>query len=124
MWASIISAIVAIAGTAISANINSNQQKKAQNEARALAARNRADTMKQQVFQNRQNRRSLQLAEDQLTQSNKMDEISMRNQEAEAQKQIDTTNQSFINKSAQNTLGIKPQEESFLYKRNLLSRIS
>lgn len=123
MFGTIIAAIVAIAGTAISAGVNSNQQEEARNEARGLAERNRMGYLKQQKIQNIKNRRASDLAEESFLQNKKMDEISMKNQQAETQKQIDTQNNQFIKQASQNVLGSKPQEESFLYKRSLLSRL-
>lgn len=121
---SIISAIVALAATGINAGVNNKQTNDARNEARSLAYRNRQDAMKQQTIQNRQTRRSNRLAEEQLNQSNQMDDINMNNQLKEAEQTRDVQNQTFLKQSAQKTLGAQPQEESFLYKRNLLSRIS
>lgn len=121
---SIISAIVALAATGISAGVSSNQNEKARNEARDLANRNRQDTLKQQAIQNIQTRRANRLAEEQFNQSKQISDINMNTQLKEAEQNRDIQNQSFLKQSAQKTLGSQPQEESFLYKRNLLSRIS
>lgn len=121
---SIISAIVALAATGINAGVSSNQNEKAKAEARDLANRNRRDVMRQQTTQNIQTRRANRLAEDQLNQSTQMSDISMNKQLKEAEQSRDIQNQTFLKQSAQKTLGSQPQEESFLYKRNLLSRIS
>lgn len=121
---SIIGAIVSLAATAISAGVSNKQANNARNEARSLADRNRQDALKQQRTQNIQARRSTRLAEEQFNQSKQMDDISMNNQLKEAEQTRDIQNQTFLKQSAQKTLGAQPQEESFLYKRNLLSRIS
>lgn len=121
---SIIGAIVSLATAAISAGVSNKQTNDARNEARSLADRNRQDALKQQRTQNIQARRSTRLAEEQFNQSKQMDDISMNNQLKEAEQTRDIQNQTFLKQSAQKTLGSQPQEESFLYKRNLLSRIS
>lgn len=123
MFATIIGAIIAIAGTAIASDQQNRENNRARNEAKSIADQNRRDTLRQQQFQNRNIKRSMQQAEDEFAQSKKMDEISMRNQQRDAEKEVATQNQSFLKQQSQNVLGTKPQEESFLYKRSLLSRL-
>lgn len=123
MIGSIIAAIISIAATVTTNAVQNNQNEIAQDEARGIANRNRSSALKQQSFENRVARKNLKMQQESFNLDKQQTEYNMAEQQKEAERQVNMSNKSFLDKTASNILGNKNQEESFLYKRSLLNRI-
>lgn len=71
MWATIIAAILGIAGTAISAGVNSKNQREAKNESKELALIARDDEQQKQFKDYKMNLERLQINKDTLALKNR-----------------------------------------------------
>jgi hypothetical protein len=91
---SIIAALIAVAGTVIAYGFQSSENDKTQAEASGLAQTQRKDILGQQNITNQLNNQKLQLGRDQLTESQKMANWNIGNQQKQMQQAQDEYNNS------------------------------